>query len=117
MITWIICQLIGLSLGCSRSDGLASERIDCGLGIRVIFDSDIHCVFAETDLSDGDECPGPTEFKYLLAGAAICSTNNDLSTPELGFIYNSAWPPERDSSERLDAGGDEGLRFQDLDSQ
>ncbi len=105
-----------MSWGCSRSDGLASSRVDCGVGIRVFTDGEIHCVFVESDLSETDECPGPTQYRYGLAGAVICSTKGDLSEQSLGFIYNSAWPLDRADDDPLDAGIDLSLRLQALDT-
>ena len=109
-------QMFAMSSGCSRSEGLASGRVDCGLGIRVFTDGEIHCVFVEADLSEADECPDPTQYRYGLAGAVICSTRGDLSEQSLGFIYNAAWPPDIASDEFVDAGLDLGLRFQELDA-
>ena len=108
--------LFWISSGCSRSDGLASGRVDCGLGIRVFTDGEIHCVFVEADLPEADECPEPTAHRYGLAGAVICSTKSELSQQALGFIYNAAWPQDSTSNEMMDSSIDLGLRFEQLDA-
>ena len=91
---FIYLALIPLA-ACSRSDTLSSDRLDCGLGIKVFSRNAAHCAYYADEGPAQDECPDAVPYRYTPPDTVICSSAEGLTPEWINAVINSAWPLDR----------------------